>query len=55
MSGAAVDNLGTYVPIKLGDSRSNGFQDIRGADFVLNERTNEHDQANPKSAKPLKN
>ena len=37
VSGAAVDNVG---PVKLGDSRSNGFRDIRGADFVSNERTN---------------
>ena len=35
----AVDNVGMDVPIKFGDSRSNGFQDIRGADFVSNERT----------------
>ena len=29
------------VPIKFGDSRSNDFRDIRGADFVAkNERTN---------------
>ena len=25
--------------MKFGDSRSNGFPDIRGADLVLNERT----------------
>ena len=33
------------IRVKFGDSRSNGFQDIRGADFVSNERTNEHDEA----------
>ena len=27
------------VPIKFGDSSSNGFRDIRGADFASNERT----------------
>ena len=36
----AVDNVGMDVPIKFDDSRSNGFRDIRGADFVSNERTN---------------
>ena len=38
----AVDNVGSVgmdVPIKFDDSRSNGFRDIRGADFVSNERT----------------
>ena len=35
----AVDNLGMDDPMKFGDSRSNGFRDIRGADFVPNERT----------------
>ena len=35
----AVDNVGMDVPVKFGDSRSNGFRDIQGADFVLNERT----------------
>ena len=40
ISSVAVDNAGMDVPIKLGDSRSNGFRDIRGADFVWNERTN---------------
>ena len=30
------DNVGMDVPVKFGDSRSNGF---RGADFVSNERT----------------
>ena len=41
ISGVAVNNAGVDVPIKFGDSRSNGFPDIRGADFVSNERTNE--------------
>ena len=34
ISGVAID-----VHIKFGDSRSNGSRDIRGADFVSNERT----------------
>ena len=42
ISGRAVDNAGTDVPTKFGDSRSNGFGDIRGADFVSNERKKEH-------------
>ena len=28
------------VPKEFGDSMSNGFRDIRGAEFVSNERTN---------------
>ena len=39
ITGTAVDNVSTDVPIKFGDSRSNGFRDIRGTDFVSNERT----------------
>ena len=39
------------VHVKFGDSRSNGFQDSRGADFVSNERTNEQDEAYPNSVK----
>ena len=39
ISGQVVDNVGLDVPIKFGDSKSNGFRDIRGADFVSNERT----------------
>ena len=35
----AVDNVSMNVPIKIADSRSNGFRDIRGLDFVSNERT----------------
>ena len=29
--------LAVYDPIIFGDSRSNGFRDVRGADFVSNE------------------
>ena len=39
ISGVAVGNIGMDVHVKFGDSRSNGFRDIRGADFVSNERT----------------
>ena len=39
-----VDNVGVDVAIKCDDSRSNGFRDIRGADFVSNERTNIGDE-----------
>ena len=38
ISGVAVDNVGVHAPIEFGDSRSNGFRYIRGADFVSNER-----------------
>ena len=41
ISGVAVDNVGVDVRIKFGRSRSNRFRDIRGADFVSNEQTNE--------------
>ena len=42
ISSLAVDNFGVDVPIKFVDSRSNGFRDIRGADFVSKKkRTNE--------------
>ena len=37
ISGMTVDNVGMDVHVKFGDSRSNGFRDIRGADFVSNE------------------
>ena len=40
ISGVAVDNVGVDVPLNFGESRSNGFRDIRGADFVSNERPN---------------
>ena len=46
-----IDNVGMGVPIKCGDCRSNGFRDIRGADFVSNERTNEQKLAYSNSAK----
>ena len=51
----AVDNVGVNVCVKFGfgDSRSNGFRDIRGSDFVSNERTNEQDEAYPNRAKRL--
>ena len=41
------------MPIKFGDSRSNsnGFLDIRGADFVSNERTLEKPIPIARSAK----
>ena len=39
VSGVTVGLVGMDAPIKLGGSRSNGFRDIRGADFVSNERT----------------
>ena len=39
ISGVAVDNVGVDVPIKFGDSTSNRFRGIRGADFVSYERT----------------
>ena len=34
-----VDNVSMDVFIKFGDSRQNVFRDIRGADFLSNERT----------------
>ena len=46
ISGVAVDTVGMDVPVKFGDSRSNGFQYIQGANFVSNQ-TNELDEANP--------
>ena len=40
ISGVAVDIVGMDVCVKFGDSRSNGFWDIRGADiFMSNKRT----------------
>ena len=41
ISGLAVDHVGVDIPIKFGDSRSNGFRHIRGADFVSNKRMND--------------
>ena len=49
-----MDNVGMDVFVKFGDSRSNDFQDIRGADFVSNEWTNEQDEAYHNSVKRLK-
>ena len=48
ISGQDVDNVGVDVHIKFGDSRSNRFRDIRGADFVTYERTNERTRTNDK-------
>ena len=45
----AVDDVGMNAPVQFGESRSNGFRHIRGADFV----SNEHDEAYPNSAKRL--
>ena len=39
ISGTTVDSVAMDVPIKFGDSSSNGFRDIRGTEFVSNERT----------------
>ena len=39
ISGTAAEHAGMDVPVKFGNSSSNGFRDIRGADFVSNERT----------------
>ena len=39
ISGVAEDNVGVDVCVKFGASRLNGCRDIRGADFMLNERT----------------
>ena len=39
ISGRTVDNVGVDVPVKFGYSRLNGFRDIGGDGFVLNERT----------------
>ena len=52
ISGTAVDNVGVDVPIKFGDYRPNGFRDIRGINFVSNER-NEHGEVyrNSRNAK----
>ena len=47
----AVDNVGADVCVKFGVCRSNDFRDIRRADLVSNERTNEQDKAYPNSAK----
>ena len=41
------DNVAMNVSVKHGDSRPNGFREIRGADFV----SNEHDEAYPNSTR----
>ena len=41
----AEDNFGMDVPIKFGSARSNGFRDVRGADFASNEQASEHGTA----------
>ena len=40
ISSVAADHVGVNVHVQFGDSRSNGSRDIRGTDFVLNERAN---------------
>ena len=42
ISGAAVDYVRRDFIVKLGDSRSNSFRDIREAIFVSNERISSH-------------
>ena len=44
ISGVAIDYFGMDVCVKLGDSGSSRSRDIRAADFVSNERPNEHDR-----------
>ena len=39
ISGVAVHNVCMDVLVKFDDSRSNGFRDIQGTDFMSNERT----------------
>ena len=43
IASVTVESVGMDVRVKFGDFRSNGSQDIRQADSVSNERTNEHD------------
>ena len=45
ISYVAVDNVSMDVRVKCGDSSLNGFRDIRGVDFMSNERTTEHDRS----------
>ena len=52
MSVTTVENVGMDVPTQFGDSRTNGCRDIRGADFVSNEGTN-NGEAYPNSTKRL--
>ena len=51
ISTAAIDYVSKDVRLKFGDSRSNESLDIRGADFVSNERPNI--KTYPSSAKHL--
>ena len=44
VSGVAVVSVGMDVHVKFCDFRSNGSRDIRGANCVSNEQTNEHDR-----------
>ena len=37
ISGVVVDYVRIDISVKFGNSRSNGFRDIRGADFVSSE------------------
>ena len=53
ISGAAVDHVGVDVHVKFGDSRSSSSQDIRVADFALNDRTNENDQSLSQRSKKI--
>ena len=39
ISDVSVDYVGVDVRVKFGDSRSNGSRDVRGNDFMSNERT----------------
>ena len=36
----AVNSIDMHVSVKFGDSRSNGFRNIRGADFVERQKPN---------------
>ena len=47
ISSVAVEHVRVDVRVKFGNLRSNGFKDIRVADFV----SNEHDKAYPNSVK----
>ena len=40
ISGMAVDNDRLHDHVQFSDSKSKGFRDIQGADFVSNEQTN---------------
>ena len=53
ISGVAAEYIRVDVPVKFGFCSSNGFRDIPGAASVSNERTSEHGEAYPNSAKRL--